>query len=167
MRGGGARRRGIRRVVNPACLTLLVGLLGSGLTLAGCDFPADAGGTLERARAEGTIRAGFVLREPGNTEPHGSDAEAVAGWAAREGLALVWEGGAETAIVEKLKRRSLALAVGGFTTHSVWMSEVGVSLVIEGSGAAAEPLVVFVAPGENALLFSLDRFIGALPEPAR
>jgi hypothetical protein len=136
------------------------------LPLAGCDFPADADGTLDRARSAGVIRAGFVITGPGQSEPEGPDAAVVADWAEAEGLEVAWRGGAETDLIEQLTQRATAIVVGGFTADSVWTSEVGTSLQLP-AGSGGEAIVILVAPGESALLWSLDRFIGSLPDRAR
>lgn len=136
------------------------------LTLAGCDFPKDADGTLDRARADGMIRAGFVLLHPGQTEPEGRDAEVVAAWAEREGLDIEWQGGAETDLVASLESREMAIVVGRIAPDAEWTASVGFTLPVPPGSRGEEDVIVLTSPGENALTYSLDRFIGSLPEPA-
>lgn len=136
-------------------------------TLAACSFPHDAEGTLARVREQGVLRVGISEHAPwtvlSDGRAEGIEPPLVSAWAERLGARVEWVDGAESSLAEALAERRIDLLVGGFDTGSPWVSEA----------AATQPYgdghVMLVPQGENALLFSLDRFLaevrrsGAIP----
>jgi polar amino acid transport system substrate-binding protein len=139
----------------------LLGLIGL-TSLAACGVPRDPEGTLEQARA-GTLRVGAV-----DSPPHlartaegagGPEAELVRAFARSIGAEVDWQWGALDDHLEVLKRFELDLVAAGLTARSPWKREVAFSR--PWNRERPPERVLAVPPGENAMLFALDRFIEA------
>lgn len=108
-------------------------LLALGLGLAGCDdFPKDAEGTLDRARAGGPLRVGWAPAEPwvrsvggGPDGPAGIEPDLVRAWARSIGARVEWVGGSEAQLVEALQENHLDIALAGFTKAAPWGGRMG------------------------------------------
>ena len=125
--------------------------------VAGCDYPMDAGGTLERIRGERLMRVGVSENPPfviiSEDSPGGIEPALVQKFAGRLGARIEWVRGAESSLAEALGKREIDLAIGGFTTDSPWLGDAG----------PTQPFLrdhVMLGPaGENAFMLALDRFL--------
>jgi polar amino acid transport system substrate-binding protein len=103
----------MRRV--PRSLAALAAAL---VALAGCDYPRDAQGTLDRVRG-GVLRVGFaerppfVLGEVGRRE--GIEPRLVRAFAAELGASVEWVDGSQLDLLQALEKHRLDLVIGGFT----------------------------------------------------
>jgi ABC-type amino acid transport substrate-binding protein len=68
-----------------------------------------------------------------------------------------WRLGAESELLEALHDRKLDIVVGGLTSDSPWKSEVALTRPYEGGDDAKH--VLAVAPGENAWLMHVERYL--------
>jgi polar amino acid transport system substrate-binding protein len=139
---------------------LLIGLS----FLAGCHFPDDPDGTLDRVQ-NGRLRAGLSAREPwtgaGDGKPTGPEARLVEEFAAELNARVEWTVGSESDLLAALEERRLDLVVGGFTDDTPWEKRVALTepyLELE-SGGRTEKHVLAVAPGENRWLLRLEEFL--------
>lgn len=111
------------------------------LSIAGCDFPRDAGGTLARIRSEGVLRAGYTERPPWvlleNGKLAGIEPRLIEAFASSQGARVEWVSGSESSLVEALHAGQIAILVGGFLSDTRWTSRAALSR----SYAAAELLV--------------------------
>lgn len=138
------------------------------LSAAACDLPYDPEGTLLRARG-GTLRIGavesphFLKRTSDGAE--GPEAEIVKRFASSIGAKIEWHWGSLDNHMQKLKRFELDVLAGALTESSPWKREVAFTRVWRHEGDANQ--VLAVPPGENAMLFALDKLIeeraGLLP----
>jgi polar amino acid transport system substrate-binding protein len=111
-------------------VTLLVAIFALG-GLAGCEFPRDPEGTLERVRG-GTLRVGVIEDEPWvklsqNREPTGVEPELVRQFADELDADVEWVGGSESELVEAMRGYQLDLLIGGLTRSSPWQKEVALT----------------------------------------
>ncbi len=153
--GGGVIRRAV------CCLTAV-------LLTAGCQFPADPDGTLERVEG-GTLRVGVTEHAPwvrlDGTRPAGVDVTLVERFAETLDAELVFTEGAEAELIDALKAGELDLVVGGFDSKSPWKKEAALTRPyiqtrepVEGEVSTVKH--VMVAPlGENAWLVRLEGFL--------
>lgn len=85
---------------------------------AGCDFPRDPEGTLDRVR-DGTLRVGVIEDPPwvrlGRGEPTGFEPGLVREFANRLGAEVEWVEGTESDLAEALRGFQLDLVIGGLT----------------------------------------------------
>lgn len=95
---------------------LLAGL--AGLVLAGCQFPADPEGSLDRARG-GTLRVGVVHAPPwastAGRAPRGVEPALVRRFARSIGADVEWFEGTEAELAAALGGYQLDLVIGGLT----------------------------------------------------
>ncbi|MDY7227343.1 substrate-binding periplasmic protein [Hyalangium rubrum] len=108
-----------------------VGLLLAVLVLAaGCGFPRDPEGTLERVRG-GMMRVGVVEREPFTRveegTPTGPEVELVQEFARTLGATVEWTVGAEPRLMEALAHQQLELVIGGIPADTPYGSKGGLS----------------------------------------
>lgn len=134
-------------------------LIGSLLAAAGCGIPRDPEDSLERVRRTGVLRAGISAREPFTTGTGGPEADVIAAFAQSVGARVEWHPGAESALFESLEKFELDVAVGGFTQDHPWGPTLGFTRPYLEAGGKKH--VVAVAPGENRLLFELERVLRA------
>jgi polar amino acid transport system substrate-binding protein len=98
------------------------------LALAGCQYPADVDGTLDRARG-GTLRVGVTPADPfvtlaDGSEPRGVEVELVKRFARQLDAAIEWVPGSEAALMGALHGRQLDIVIAGLTRKSPWQTEV-------------------------------------------
>ena len=102
--------------------------LALALTLAGCQFPRDTEGTLDRVRG-GTMRVGvthappFVVLADGR-DPAGVEAELVRRFAQRIDARIEWIRGSEAELMGALHGRQLDVVIAGLSRRSPWSKEV-------------------------------------------
>lgn len=132
--------------------------------LAGCHFPDDPDGTLDRVQ-DGRLRAGLSARDPWTRvvdgQPAGPEARLVEDFAAGLNARVEWTVGSESDLFEALRKRDLDLVVGGLTDDTPWKDQVGLTdpyLKLKTDGHT-ERHVIAVAPGENRWLMRLEEFL--------
>jgi polar amino acid transport system substrate-binding protein len=100
------------------------------LLTAGCQFPRDPEGTLERSTG-GTLRVGVAENPPwvrlGGREPGGVEPELIRRFAATIDAEVAWHRGSETELIEALRGFQLDVVIAGLTTTSVWQKEVAIT----------------------------------------
>ena len=139
-------------------LRILVALLAVSLVASACGIPRDMRGTMEQARARGTVRAGAIAGAPDihSDAASGIAVEVVDGFAASLGLDTRWEVDSEHELMHRLEEGELDVVVGGVDRTTPWVKIVSLSRVM---GPEADGPVAAVRMGENAWLLSLDRWI--------
>jgi polar amino acid transport system substrate-binding protein len=98
------------------------------LAIAGCQFPTDTEGTLDRVR-DGTLRVGVTPADPfvilaAGSEPEGVEPELVRRFAERLGAEVEWVPGSEAELMGALHGRQLDIVITGLTRKSPWQAEV-------------------------------------------
>jgi hypothetical protein len=125
------------------------------LTAVGCDegIPADSEGTLARARARGTLRVGVTGT---NVEIGAAEKRLVEEVASSFGLGVEWSTGSASSLLADLEEYRLDVVAAELDAKDPWSRRVGFSRPwrVEPDGTKR---VLAVAPGENALLTSVDR----------
>jgi polar amino acid transport system substrate-binding protein len=105
----------------------LLAALATALVPAGCQYPRDPDGTLDRVEG-GTMRVGVSAHEPwtrvSEGEPTGVEVTLVKQFAARLRAKIEWVPGSEEELIEALRREELDLVIGGLTHKSQWKKEV-------------------------------------------
>ena len=141
--------------------------------VAGCHFPDDPDGTLDRVQ-NGTLRVGLSAREPWtgvvDGKPAGPEARLVEDLAAELNAKVEWVVGAESDLLTALEQRDLDLVVGGFTNDTPWKERVGLTepyLKLEDESEHTEKHVIAVAPGENRWLMRVEQFLADKGERVR
>jgi polar amino acid transport system substrate-binding protein len=139
-------------------------ILLSTCLVAGCHFPDDPNGTLDRVQ-NGRLRAGLSVRGPwtrlADGNPAGPEARLVEEFAAELNARVEWTVGSESDLFAALERQQLDLVVGGLTDDTPWKDRVGLTepyLKIEKDGRT-EKHVIAVAAGENRWLLRLEEFL--------
>jgi polar amino acid transport system substrate-binding protein len=94
------------------------------IPIAGCEFPADPEGTLDRVRG-GVMRVGVTPAEPwvklpASGPPAGVEVELVKAFADELGATVEWVEGSESDLVEALHGRQLDVVIAGLTRQSEW-----------------------------------------------
>jgi ABC-type amino acid transport substrate-binding protein len=119
---------------------------------AGCEFPRDAAGTLERVQREGVLRAGYSVRPPWVEEtgarPAGIEPRLIEAFAAARGARVEWTRGAESALIDALRGHRIDVAVGGFEKRSPLVSHAAASQVFRRTA-----IVIAVADEREAATF--------------
>jgi polar amino acid transport system substrate-binding protein len=102
-----------------SCLVLLL----AASLCAGCQFPRDPEGTLDRVRG-GVMRVGVTHVDPWVTldgaEPGGVEVELLERFARTLGARVEWVQGSESDLIEALHGRQLDVVVAGLTRRSEW-----------------------------------------------
>ncbi|MFA5677367.1 MAG: transporter substrate-binding domain-containing protein [Pseudomonas sp.] len=146
------------------------------LLLCGCNrWPEDPRNSLSAAEQRGTLRVGVIASPPwvelsDPAAPGGLEAELVSEFAAQSGMQVEWQHQGIEHQVEALKNVELDLLIGGFSTANPWKAEVGQTFVYfreHGQTGSLGEHVLLTAPGENALLMSLERFLFSRQQPER
>jgi polar amino acid transport system substrate-binding protein len=89
--------------------------------LAGCDYPRDADGTLERVRG-GVLRVGLTERAPFVGPDGGIEPALIAAFARELDAKVQWLPAAESDLAHALDKRHIDVAIGGFTRDLAWKS---------------------------------------------
>ncbi len=116
------------RDVRPRLAAVLA--LSAAVSLGGCEYPRDAGGTLEHVRG-GTLRVGatesdaWVVRSPGGLK--GAEVRLVEQLAASLGARVAWTEGSEGELMKALQLRELDLVVGGIERTAPWDKEASLT----------------------------------------
>lgn len=122
-------------------------LLAASLIAAGCTYPQDPDGTLERVEG-GTLRAG-VSPSPRSA----AEMRLVERFAADLGARVRWTRDGEEHLIERLEKGELDLVVGGLTKTSPWKTHAALTRPYAKDHVMAAPL------GENAFLVRLERHL--------
>lgn len=143
---------------------------------SGCDhFPADPRNSLTAALERGALRVGVQANPPwvelSNPQaPAGLEADLVIDYAEQLGIGVEWYAAGVEQQIEALTHYQLDLVIGGFSAAHPWQAEVGQTFTYfhepRMSGARGKH-VILTAPGENALLMSLERFLFNRQDPQR
>jgi polar amino acid transport system substrate-binding protein len=108
------------KAVSRGAVALIAIALGV-LTAAGCQYPQDVEGTLDRVEG-GTLRVGVIDDPPwavvGNGDPTGVEPELVKRFAEDHDATVEWYPGTEEELVEAMRGFQLDLIVGGLTRSS-------------------------------------------------
>ncbi len=121
--GGDGRRRG--RELNAGRMKQLLAALAAALTLAiaGCDYPRDSRGTLDRVEG-GALRVGVIDDRPwahfAGARPVGVEVELVRQFARELDANVRWRRAAEHELFEALRGGELDLVIGGLTRRTPW-----------------------------------------------
>ena len=100
-------------------------------TVAGCTYPADPEGTLDRVSG-GTMRVGITENDPwtvlsGGGPPSGAEVSLVGDFAATLDAEIEWIEGSEEELIMALHEGELDLVIGGLTMDSPWDTEVAIT----------------------------------------
>jgi ABC-type amino acid transport substrate-binding protein len=125
-----------------AALLLVVTLLA-----AGCAYPQDPDGTLDRVEG-GTLRAGVSP-----SDRSAAEMRLVERFAQDLGARVRWTRDGEEHLIEALEKGDLDLVVGGLTRTSPWKTHAALTRPYEKDHVMAARL------GENAFLVRLERFL--------
>ncbi len=139
----------------------LASLMVACVTLFGCDLPRDPEGTLDRVR-NGVLRVGVTphgewVESDAGRPPTGIEPALVEDFARQHGATIQWFRGSETQVLTALEEYELDLVVAGLTEETLWSDRVGLSQPYVETRNGRH--VMAVAPGENAFLLQLDRFL--------
>jgi polar amino acid transport system substrate-binding protein len=109
-----------------ACLLAL--LLAAAALAAGCQYPRDPDGTLNRVEG-GVMRVGVTEADPwvlmGGDEPTGgAEVELARRFARDVGARIEWVHGSEEELVDSAKEGQVDLIVAGLTSKSRWKKDV-------------------------------------------
>jgi polar amino acid transport system substrate-binding protein len=130
--------------------------------LPSCGLPRDSDHTLERVRG-GELRVGVTEHVPWVTvhddRMDGIEPRLIEELARGLGARAVWRRGAESEILEALHRRELDIVAGGLTDDSPWKGQVALTHPYFTDTATGRARVLAVAPGENAFLVHVERFL--------
>ena len=107
----------------------LAGLLSAVIVAAGCQYPRDPDGTLERVSDGGMMRVGVVETDPwvvidGDEPSGGAEVELVRRFARDVGARIEWIQGSEEELVEAAKEGQVDLLIAGLTMKSRWKKDV-------------------------------------------
>lgn len=164
-------------MLRPSAISVLVRLLGVWALMflvSGCErFPADPQNSLAAALERGTLRVGVLANPPwvtlgDPTAPAGIEADLVADYAEQLGVEVVWHTDGVEQQIDALASYQLDLLIGGFSAAHPWSAEVGQTFTYfkeRGVGGARGKHVILTAPGENALLMSLEHFLFSRQDP--
>jgi polar amino acid transport system substrate-binding protein len=98
--------------------------------MAGCHFPDDPEGTLDRVQ-NGRLRAGLSVREPwtrlADGKPAGPEAQLVEDFARELNAQVDWVVGAESELLAALQKRELDLVGGGLTEDTPWKDKLALT----------------------------------------
>ena len=98
-------------------------------SLAGCQFPRDPDGTLDRVE-DGVLRVGVTPAEPWvelGAEPTGVEVELVRRFARDVRADVQWTEGSEEELMGALREGQLDLVIGGLTAESPWEKEAALT----------------------------------------
>ena len=108
----------------------LITALAAALALAGCQYPRDPDGTLERVEG-GTMRVGIVAHEPWTRVEEGrlsgAEVELVRRFARDLDARVDWSEGSEEELMGALKEGDLDLVIGGLTSKTPYKKEAAIT----------------------------------------
>ena len=106
-------------------------LLAAGLALAGCQFPKDPEGTLNKVRDRGTMKVGVTHADPfvnlNGPEPTGVEVELIKEFARHLGVEIEWVEGSETQLVGLLAGTEVDVMLAGLDRQSPLQQEVALT----------------------------------------
>jgi polar amino acid transport system substrate-binding protein len=107
---------------------LTVVLLLAAIAAAGCQYPRDPDGTLNRAEG-GVMRVGVTEADPwvlldGDRPVGGAEVELARRFARELGARIEWVQGSEEELVDGAKEGQVDLILGGLTSKSRWKKDV-------------------------------------------
>ena len=101
------------------------------VVLAGCQFPKDPEGTLDKVRERGTIEVGVTHADPfvnlNGPEPAGVEVELMEEFARHLGVEIEWIEGSESQLVELLEGTEIDVMLAGIDRQSVLQQEVALT----------------------------------------
>lgn len=113
-----------------AAVATALGMLALSAGAAGCQYPQDPEGTLDRVEG-GTMRVGVVENPPwvelGAGEPRGVEPELLRRFAEEIDAEIQWVPGSEDELVEAMRGFQLDVIAGGLTRSSPWAKEVALT----------------------------------------
>lgn len=146
------------------------------LLLSGCErWPDDPRDSLAAAEQRGALRVGVVANPPWvkpdpPEAPGGIESALVRDFAEQVGLEVQWYHAGVEQQIDALKNFELDLLIGGFSAAHPWKAEVSQTFpyfIDKRQDGARGKHVILSAPGENALLTELERFLFANRDPQR
>lgn len=155
-------------------IALRLGVLALLAFTSGCErWPADPQNSLTAAIDRGALRVGVLANPPwvelGDPDvPAGMEVDLVTEYAEQLGVDVQWHTDGVEQQIEALTSYQLDLVIGGFSAAHPWQAEVGQTFTYfkePGVRGARGKHVVLTAPGENALLMSLERFLFSYRNP--
>jgi membrane-bound lytic murein transglycosylase MltF len=134
------------------------------MLIAGCDFPRDPEGTLDRALSK-PLRVGVSPNEPWTAwegdepqdRPIGIEPELVEQFAKELKTKVVWVHGSETELLTQLEHFGLDVVAAGLKDDTIWSDRVALSRPYAETGDGKH--VLAAPPGENEFLLRLDKFL--------
>ncbi len=142
----------------------LAAIFAVALPAVGCNLPHDPVGTLDRVRG-GVMRVGIDLNDPwtaweGNEpqgRPVGIEPKLIEEFAREIGTEILWVRGSEAEVLTSLENFDLDLVAAGLKDDTLWSDRVALSRPY--AETAEGKHVLAAAPGENAFLLRLDKFL--------
>jgi polar amino acid transport system substrate-binding protein len=115
----------VRRV---ALTCLLAAAVGPASLAAGCQYPRDPNGTLDRVEG-GVLRVGVAESDPwvvmdGDQPSGGAEVEMIRRFARRLRARIEWVHGSEEELVAASKEGAIDVLIGGLTSKSRWKKDV-------------------------------------------
>lgn len=144
--------------------------------LAGCErWPEDPRSSLSAAEQRGSLRVGVIANPPwvevsDPAAPAGLEVDLAREFAAQLGMEVEWQHRGVEQQVDALKNAELDLLIGGFSAANPWKAEVGQTFVYfkeHNQPGSLGDHVLLTAPGENALLMAVERFLFTRQQPER
>jgi len=106
-------------------------LLACGLALAGCQFPKDPEGTLNKVRDRGTMEVGVTHADPfvnlAAAEPAGVEVELIKEFARHLGVDIEWVEGSESQLADLLAGTEIDVMLAGIDRRSPIQQEVALT----------------------------------------
>lgn len=148
----------------PRRIPLMVAALAvtTATTLTGCtSIPADAAGTLDRARG-GTLVVGVSEHHPWtDVSPDrrysGSEVELLESFADSIDAEIEWHAAPESVLAGRIKNDLLDVVIGGLTTSTPWTTHMAITRSY--AQVDGENMVMGVRMGENELMVALERHL--------
>lgn len=164
------------RVLHVANVIPVISALAWLCLLSGCGpWPADPRHSLAAAQERGALRVGVVANPPwvelsNSDTPTGLESALISEFADQLGLEVDWHSTGVEQQIDALKNFELDLLIGGFSASNPWKAEVGQTFVYFSERNQTGSLgdhVMLTAPGENALLMALERYLFTRQDPDR
>jgi polar amino acid transport system substrate-binding protein len=112
--------------------TLALAIVLAALIGAGCQYPRDPDGTLNRVNGGGVMRVGVVGSDPwvlldGEEPSGGAEVELARRFARDLGARIEWVPGSEEELVDAAKEGQVDLILAGMTNKSRWKKDVALT----------------------------------------